>query len=286
MKRCYQGRENAPSQESDKEFFIFALKRSKIMIKDILEITGIAGEIIREGFGKNFQIEYKTNEKNLVTEIDKKSEKAIMDFISKKYPTHDILTEESGEHKKDSEYLWVIDPLDGTTNFAHGLPIFAVSIGVMKHNEIVAGAVCDVMQNIFYSAEKGSGAYANDVKLHVSANDRIGLGVLVTGFPYNVADNPDKAFERFESLTKQARAVRRLGSAATDFCYVARGVFDGFWEVSLHPWDICAGKLIVEEAGGIVTNFAGKEIDIFTQRILASNKKIHQQMIDGLKIKS
>ncbi len=264
--------------------FIFGEKLTKIMITDILEIAGIAGEIIREGFGKNFQIEYKTNEKNLVTEIDKKSENAIIDFISKKFPSHNILTEESGEHKKDSDFLWVIDPLDGTTNFAHGLPIFSVSIGVMKKNEIVAGVVYDIMRNVFYLAEKGSGSFAGDLRIKVSNNDKLGLGVLVTGFPYNVADNPDNAFEKFESLTKQARAVRRLGSAAIDFCYVANGVFDGFWEVSLHPWDICAGKLIVEEAGGIVTNFAGQEIDIFTQQVLASNKKIHQQMIDGLKM--
>jgi myo-inositol-1(or 4)-monophosphatase len=254
------------------------------MIKDILEISKIAGEIIREGFGKQFQIEFKTNEKNLVTEIDKKSEKEILNFISKKYPSHAILTEETGEIRKDSEYLWVIDPLDGTTNFAHGLPIFSVSIGVIKRNEIVAGVVYDVMQNIFYSAEKGSGAFANNKRIKVNNNDKLGLGVLVTGFPYDVADNPDKAFERFESLTKKARAVRRLGSAAIDFCYVARGVFDGFWEVSLHPWDICAGKHILEEAGGIVTDFDGNEIDIFSKRILASNQKIHQQLINGLKV--
>lgn len=254
------------------------------MINDIKEIAGIAGEIIRDGFGKKFQIEYKTNEKNLVTEIDKKSEKAIMDFITKKYSSHALLTEESGEHKKDSEYLWVIDPLDGTTNFAHGLPIFSVSIGLMKKNEIIAGVVYDVMQNIFYSAEKGSGAFANGKMLSVSKNDNLALSVLVTGFPYDVSDNPDNAFERFASLTKQARAVRRLGSAAIDFCYVARGVFDGFWEVSLHPWDICAGKLIVEEAGGLVTDFNGNEISIFTPQILASNKKIHQQMIDVLRV--
>jgi myo-inositol-1(or 4)-monophosphatase len=254
------------------------------MIKDILEIAGIAGEIIRNGFGKIFQIEFKTNEKNLVTEIDKKSEQVIMDYISKKYPTHNILTEETGEHKKNSDFVWVIDPLDGTTNFAHGLPIFAVSIGVMNKKEIVAGVVYDVMRNIFYSAEKGSGAFANDIKINVSNNDKLGLGVLVTGFPYNVAENPDYAFERFTKLTKQARAVRRLGSAAIDFCYVASGVFDGFWEVSLHPWDMCAGKLIVEEAGGLVTDFTGNEIDIFTPQILATNKKIHQQMIDGLKV--
>lgn len=254
------------------------------MIKDILEIADISGQIIRDGFGKNFQIEYKTNEKNLVTEIDKKSEKIIIDFISKKYPSHNILTEESGEYKKESDYLWVIDPLDGTTNFAHGLPIFAVSIGVMKKDEIVAGVVYDVMRNIFYFAEKGSGAFANDNKINVSNHDNLALGVLVTGFPYNVAENPDYAFERFTKLTKQARAVRRLGSAAIDFCYVASGVFDGFWEVSLQPWDMCAGKLIVEEAGGLVSDFSGKEINIFTKQILATNKKIHQQMIDGLKV--
>ncbi|GIK21941.1 MAG: inositol monophosphatase [Ignavibacteriota bacterium] len=254
------------------------------MIKDILEIAGIAGDIIRKGFGKNFQIEYKSSEKNLVTEIDKKSEYTIIEYITKKYPTHNILTEESGEHKKNSDYLWVIDPLDGTTNFAHGLPIFAVSIGVMKKNEIVAGVVYDVMRNIFYSSEKGSGSFANDAKIKVSENNKISLSALVTGFPYNVEDNPHKVFERFESLIRKARAVRRLGSAAIDFCYVANGVFDGFWEVSLFPWDICAGKLIVEEAGGIVTDFAGNEIDVFAKQIIASNKKIHQQMIDGLKI--
>ncbi|MDT3697214.1 MAG: inositol monophosphatase family protein [Ignavibacterium sp.] len=254
------------------------------MIKDILEIAGIAGDIIRHGFGKNFQIEYKSSEKNLVTEIDKKSEETILDFITKKYPTHNILTEESGEHNKDSDYLWVIDPLDGTTNFTHGLPVFAVSIGVIKKGEIVAGVVYDVMSNIYYSSEIGSGSFANGSKINVSENNNISFGVLATGFPYNVEDNPYKAFERFESLTKKARAVRRLGSAAIDFCYVASGVFDGFWEVSLHPWDICAGKLIVEEAGGIVTDFTGNRIDIFTKQILASNKKIHQQMIDGLKV--
>jgi myo-inositol-1(or 4)-monophosphatase len=281
---CYQGIENPQILIFWIRVFIFATKEMKNMIKDILEISAIAGEIIREGFGKNFQIEYKTNEKNLVTEIDKKSEKAIMNFISEKYPSHNILSEESGEHKNNSEYLWVIDPLDGTTNFAHGLPIFSVSIGVIKKNEIVAGVVYDVMQNIFYSAEKGSGSYANDLKIKVSNNNNLDLSVLVTGFPYNVADNPDKAFERFEKLTKKARAVRRLGSAAIDFCYVARGVFDGFWEVSLHPWDMCAGKLIVEQAGGLVTDFNGKPIDIFSPQILASNKKVHQQLIDGLKL--
>ena len=248
-----------------------------------------AGQVINRASNDLDLIKVSTKSPNdFVTEVDKAAEAAIIEILREAYPEYGILAEESGETagkgRDESEFQWIIDPLDGTTNFAHGLPIFSVSIGVMKKDEIVAGVVYDVMQNIFYSAEKGSGSFANDMKIKVSENDKIGLGVLVTGFPYNVADNPDKAFERFESLTKQARAVRRLGSAAIDFCYVARGVFDGFWEVSLQPWDLCAGKLLVEEAGGIVTDFYGNEIDIFTPQILASNKKIHQQMIDGLKV--
>src|SRR3989339_513613 len=226
------------------------------MINKVIQISKEAGEIVREGFGKNFSIEYKTNASNLVTEIDKKSEALIIDFIKKEFPGHSVLAEESGEHGTSSEYLWVIDPLDGTTNFAHGLPIFAVSIGVQKNGETICGVVYDIMRDEIYSAEKGSGSYCNGIKLKVNSNDDLRKSVLVTGFPYNIAENPDHAVERFIASLKAARAVRRLGSAAIDFCYVASGVFDGFWEVHLHPWDICAGKLIVEEAGGVVTNFA------------------------------
>lgn len=248
------------------------------MINDLIYIAREAGEIIREGFGKNILVEFKSGENNLVTEIDKKSEQTIIDFIQKKYPFHSILAEERGELRKDSDYLWVIDPLDGTTNFAHGLPIFSVSIGLQKNNQTIAGAVYDVMRNIVYSTEIGSGAFANDSKINVSSRDKLSQSMLVTGFPYNVKENPEKAFERFELMTCNSRAVRRLGSAAIDLCYVAAGVFEGFWEVHLHPWDICAGKLLVEEAGGIVTDFDGSEIDIFSKRILASNRFVHQKM--------
>lgn len=252
------------------------------MIDNIIEIAKQAGDIVREGFGKNFQIEYKSGENNLVTEIDKKSEQTIIEFIQKKYPTHGILAEEHGELRKNSDYLWVIDPLDGTTNFAHGLPIFSVSIGLQKKNKTIAGVVYDVMRNIIYSAEEGGGSFANGTRINVSSRNEIQQSILVTGFPYNVKENPEKAFERFEVMTKNSRAVRRLGSAAIDFCYVAAGVFEGFWEVHLHPWDICAGKLIVEEAGGVVTDFDGSEIDIYSKRILASNPFIHPGMIELL----
>lgn len=253
------------------------------MIADLITVAKEAGEIIREGFGKHFSIEFKTNESNLVTEIDKKSEKHIIDFITKKYPTHSLLTEESGELDHNSEYVWVIDPLDGTSNFAHSLPIFSVSIGLQKNGETIAGVVYDVMRNEIYSAEFGSGAYCNDVKISVNQNDSLRRSFLVTGFPYNIEENPDNAIEIFIEMIKRTRAVRRLGSAAIDFCYVAKGVFDGFWEVHLHPWDISAGKLIVEEAGGLVTNFNGDKIDIFSKQILASNGKLHEQLMSVIK---
>ena len=250
------------------------------MLNNIIEIAKEAGQIVREGFGKTVDIEFKTNESNLVTQIDKASEKKIIDYVTKEFPTHGILAEESGELKNTSEYVWVIDPLDGTTNFTHGFPIFSVSIGVQRNGITLAGVVYDVMQDTIYSAESGNGAYEENRKINVSPNDKLQRALLVTGFPYNIAENPENAFERFIALTKASRGMRRLGSAAIDFCYVAKGVFDGFWEVYLHPWDICAGKLILEEAGGIVTDFEGEIIDIFSKKIMATNKHIHGQMVE------
>lgn len=252
------------------------------MIEKIIGIAKEAGAIVREGFGKNFTVETKGSLTNLVTEYDKKSESTIINFIKKEFPGHSVLAEESGNHTSGSEYLWVVDPLDGTTNFAHGLPIFSVSIGVQRNGETIYGVVYDVMRDALYSAELGSGSFCNGRKLKVSDNSDIRKSVLVTGFPYNIAENPDHAFEHFIAFLKHARAVRRLGSAAIDFCYTAEGVFDGFWEVFLHPWDMCAGKLLVEEAGGIVTDFNGKEINIFSRQILATNNFIHKEMISIL----
>jgi myo-inositol-1(or 4)-monophosphatase len=254
------------------------------MLHKVIEVSKIAGEIIRQGFGKNFSIELKGSLTNLVTEIDKKSEAAIIGFIKKEFPGHAVLAEESGSHKTDSEYLWVIDPLDGTTNFAHGLPIFSVSIGIMKKGETICGVVYDVMNDAVFSAEKGSGAFSNGKRLAVSLNDDLRKSVLVTGFPYNISENPDQAIERFEVFLKEARAIRRLGSAALDLCYVAAGIFDGFWEVQLHPWDMCAGNLLVEEAGGSVTDFSNRPIDLSSVQILATNGKVHQSMMQMLKV--
>lgn len=253
------------------------------MLSDIINISKEAGELIRSKYETNFTLEFKTNESDLVTNVDKASEKIIVDFVKKKYPTHGIITEEGGTTVSNSEYNWVIDPLDGTVNFAHGFPMFAVSIGVQKNEETVAGVVYDVMHDVVYSAEIGSGAYENDKRIKVNENANLRHALLVTGFPYDVRENPDNALGKFVALTKASRGIRRLGSAAIDFCYVAKGVFDGFWEVHLKPWDMCAGKLIVEEAGGRVTDFHGEKINIFSKRILATNGRIHNEMISVLK---
>lgn len=253
------------------------------MLKKVIEIALEAGAAVRDGYGKKHSLEYKTNLSNFVTEVDKKSEKIIIDFVKKEFPSHSVLAEESGEHKSSSEYLWVIDPLDGTSNFAHGLPIFAVSIGVQKNNETICGVVYDVMRNEIFAAEKGSGAFCGEEKLSVSTNDDLRKSMLVTGFPYDISDNPDFAVERFNAFLKHARAVRRLGSATIDFCYVASGIFDGFWEVHLHPWDVSAGILLVQEAGGVVTDFDENEIDIYSKQFLASNGKVHDAMLEILR---
>ncbi len=252
------------------------------MLNKVIEISRIAGEIIRDGYGKQVEIEYKTNDANLVTEIDKKSEATIIEYIKKNFSGHGIIAEESGSENAESEYTWVIDPLDGTTNFAHGLPIFSVSIGVIKDKEPVYGVVYDVMRDALYAAEKGSGAFLNDKKISVNTNSNLSTSVLVTGFPYSIKENPDNAIEKFSAFLLKSRAVRRLGSAAIDMCYVAQGVFDGFWEVSLNSWDICAGTLLVQEAGGLVTDFNKNKMDIFSKQILATNGKVHDAMIEVL----
>ena len=252
------------------------------MIEKIIEISKEAGKIIRDGFRTKLTLEYKSNSSDFVTNIDKAAEYKIINFIKKEYPTHSILAEESGTENNGSKFTWVIDPLDGTMNFAHGLPIFSVSIGVMKNKVIIAGVIYDVMNNLIFSSEKGSGAFQNGRRIMVSENSDLTKSLLVTGFPYNIKDNPDFAIERFNNFLMNARGVRRLGSAAIDLCYVANGTFDGFWEVNLQPWDMCAGMLLIEEAGGRVSNFTNQNIDIYTKQLLATNGKVHTGMVKVL----
>jgi myo-inositol-1(or 4)-monophosphatase len=256
------------------------------MLQVAIEAATNAGKFLKQNIGKFKSVQQKDGQdRNLVTEIDKKSEELIIKIISSHYPSHDILAEESGNDKgKPSEYRWIIDPLDGTTNFTHGLPIFCVSIGVEYKGEMIAGVIYDPNTDELFTSEKGSGAFLNGKRIHVSHIDNIGRSILVTGFPYNIIENPDHAVEHFVNFLMKAQAVRRLGSAALDLAYLASGRFDGFWEVALQPWDMAAGVLILYEAGGVITNFSGAKFNLYEKQLLASNGTIHNQMLDVIRL--
>jgi len=242
-----------------------------------------AGKILVRNLEKPRHIEHKGSlDTNLVTETDKEVEEYIVGELRSRFPDHDILAEESGSRGSGSEYRWIIDPLDGTTNYAHGLPLFCTSIGLERRGELVLGVIYDPMRKELYSAQKGKGAFLNGRQLKVSQTLTLRESLLVTGFPYDIRSNPDHAVEHFKEFLMEARAVRRLGSAAIDFCYVAAGRFDGFWEVSLNPWDMAAGILIVLEAGGTFTDFRGEPTSIYGRSMLVSNGRIHGQMVDVL----
>ena len=254
------------------------------MIQLAIEAALAAGQFLKESVGKVLEVERKFGqETNLVTQIDKKAEEIIITMIKRKYPHHDFLAEESGSHNKESEYRWVIDPLDGTLNFTHGVPIFSVSIAVEERGEIIAGVVYEPNSGELFTAEKGKGAFLNRKPIRVSKVDTLIESLLVTGFPYTVRDNPENAIQHFVNLLMKAQGVRRLGSAAIDLCYVACGRFEGFWEVSLSPWDMAAGVLLVQEAGGRFTDFHGAPSSIYTKQVLATNGLIHEMTIEILK---
>ncbi|MBM4168529.1 MAG: inositol monophosphatase [Ignavibacteria bacterium] len=254
------------------------------MVELAIEAAREAGRLLRLHIGRPRDIEVKLGqETNLVTDADKKAEKTIIRVIKSRYPSHDFLAEESGLHNQVSDYRWIIDPLDGTTNFAHGVPIFCVSIALEHKGRIILGVVYDPNLDELFVAERGRGAFVNSRPIRVSKTSLLRESLLVTGFPYNIADNPDRAIERFVAFLKEARAVRRLGSAALDLCYVAAGRFDGFWEVFLNPWDMAAGVLLVEEAGGTFTDFRGHPSSVYDKQVLTSNGLIHDSMIRVLK---
>ncbi|MDP1677082.1 MAG: inositol monophosphatase family protein [Bacteroidota bacterium] len=252
------------------------------MINIAIEAAREAGAFLFENVGKIKNIERKIGqETNLVTEIDKQSEKLIIKKIHQHFPDQAILGEEGGAQEQKSEYRWIIDPLDGTTNFTHGLPIFCVTIGIEYKNEIVAGVIYDPNREELFTSEKGKGAFLNGKRISVSKTDSLINSLLVTGFPYNVNENPQNVIEHFVNFLPKAQGIRRLGSAALDLAYVACGRFDGYWEVSLQPWDKAAGILLVKEAGGIVTNFANSADDIiYNPNTLATNGAIHTKMLD------
>ncbi|MEK7547986.1 MAG: inositol monophosphatase family protein [Patescibacteria group bacterium] len=238
-----------------------------------------AGNLVLKGSKTPLKIT-KKGENDLVTQIDKASERLIIREIKSAFPDHSIIAEESSFKETSigsSKYIWFIDPLDGTTNFVHGLPFYSVSIALFKTNgNLVAGIVYAPALNEIFYAEEGKGAFLNGKKIHVSKTKTVKDSLLVTGFPYN-----DKKINLpyFALMLSKSQAVRRLGSAALDLCYTAAGRFDGYWEFGLKPWDIAAGALIIKEAGGLVTDTSGNLLDLFGADILATNKNIHKEMV-------
>jgi myo-inositol-1(or 4)-monophosphatase len=254
------------------------------MIQLAIEAALETGAFLKESVGKVLEVESKFGqETNLVTQIDKKAEEIIISKIKRTYPDHDFLAEESGSHNKKSDYRWIIDPLDGTLNFTHGIPLYSVSIAVEVKGVVVAGVVYEPNLGELFTAEKGKGAFLNNKPIHVSRVDTLIESMMVTGFPYTIKENPDNAVQHFVNMLMQVQGIRRLGSAAVDLCYVACGRFEGFWEVSLNAWDMAAAMLFIEEAGGRFTDLHGKPSTIYNKRVLATNGLIHDSVLEVLK---
>lgn len=248
------------------------------------EIAYGAGKILKDGFKKDKKVKYKGSI-DPVTKFDLKSEKYIISKIKKQFPTHAILAEEGTNKKTSSGFRWVVDPLDGTVNYAHRFPIYSVSIALQYQDQTIVGVVYDPHMDEKFSAGINAGATLNGKKLKVSDEKKLFRSLLATGFAYNIRSAKKNNLGMFSRMMKKAQAVRRLGSAALDLCWVAAGRLEGFWEYYLHPWDTAAAILIVSEAGGKVTKIDLGEYSIFSDQILASNTLIHKQMADVLSSK-
>lgn len=251
------------------------LKFRQTAVKAALE----AGKVLLRNRGKRNKIGYK-GEVNLVTEVDFLSEKTILKIIRENFPDHSILTEETIGQKKDSPYCWIIDPLDGTTNYAHDFPVYCISIALQKNKEIILGTVYNPLLKELFLAEKNKGAFLNGKRIFVSNTRKLSQSLLATGFPYDIRTSKENNLEYFNKFAVKAQAIRRAGSAALDLCYLAMGRFDGFWELKLSPWDTAAGILMITEAGGKVSDFSGKKFSIFSKKLVASNNWIHKQIFE------
>lgn len=249
---------------------------------DLERLARRAGEILRLGYEQKHQVEYK-GVIDLVTEVDRQSEEYLLGEIQRRFPGHQIVSEEAGLVPGHAGDEWFLDPLDGTVNYAHGIPIFTVSIAYAHNSQVVLGGVFDPMRNELFAAERGRGAWLNGRSLQVSQAIELRRSLLVTGFPYDAWSTPNNNLNFFGRFAKSTQGVRRLGSAALDLCYVAAGRFDGYWELSLKPWDIAAGSLIAAEAGATVTTLEGKT-DILTPpfSLLAAPSAIHAKMLEVL----
>ena len=221
---------------------------------------------------------------DFVTEVDKAAENAIIDVLLQAYPGHGILAEESGRERgaQDSDYVWIIDPLDGTTNFIHGFPVYAVSIALAFKGQVQQAVVYDPTRNDLFFASKGRGAFRNDKRLRVSKRIRMNEALIGTGFPFRKGDNFKRYMNMFEAVMQNCAGLRRPGAASLDLCYVAAGYYDGFFETGLHPWDIAAGSLMITEAGGLIGNFTGEADFLYQREVVAGNPKIYGQLVHTL----
>jgi myo-inositol-1(or 4)-monophosphatase len=251
------------------------------MLNFAIRVAQDAGRLLRDRLGTNIDIGHKGSI-NLVTDVDLASEKLIREAIATHHPRHQVLAEESGLSDSGSEYRWIVDPLDGTTNYAHGYPVFCVSIALECNGEVILGVVYDPMRDELFAAERGVGATLNNRAIHVSKTEDLMQSILSTGFPYDIKTSTLTNLNHWENFAMNAQALRRDGAAALDLCYVACGRFDGFWELNLSPWDTAAGALIVAEAGGRVTDFSGGTFSNYKPEVVASNGLIHERMIEVL----
>jgi len=253
-----------------------------VLLDVAVEAGRKAGSILLDHTRSGFRIEYK-NPINLVTDADHAAERCIIDHIHTQFPTHGFLAEEQGRiEQSPSPYLWIIDPLDGTTNFAHGYPAYCVSIGLEYRGRCALGVVFDPSRDDLFTATEGSGAQLNGHPIHVSNASTLDNSLLVTGFAYDIRESPRNNLDHFAKFALRAQGIRRTGSAALDLCYVAAGRFDGFWEVKLNPWDMAAGSILVKEAGGRLTDFLGRDLSLYGQELVASNGHIHHAMLTVL----
>ena len=253
----------------------------KEMMEFARQLARKAGELLAEKFSRHNPVYYKGTI-DLVTEADRMSEDLILSEIGRRYPDHGVLSEESKEKDGPSAMRWIVDPLDGTTNYAHGFPFFCVSIALEKDGEIVLGVVYDPMRDDLFEASLGGGAHLNGKKLQVSSVSDLSRGLLATGFPYDIRESRDNNLDFFAAMIVKAQAIRRPGAAALDLAYLAAGRFDGFWELKLKPWDTAAGCLLVTEAGGVLSDMTGGKWSVFSPGLVASNGLIHQQMLEVL----
>ena len=242
-----------------------------------------AGALLKDNWQKAKTIEIKTDIVDLVTNVDKASDALITEILRSRFPDHQIIAEESAVSGKPSAYRWYIDPIDGTTNFAHAFPHFAVSIGLMHESQIIVGVVYDPIKDELFCAMRGNGATLNNHPIHVSPTPTLDQSLVLTGFPYDRRKRSEYYLRFYQAFMMRTQGVRRVGSASLDLCYVACGRADAFWEWRLHPWDTAAGSLIVEEAGGKMSSFTGQPFDITGEQTLASNGWLHQEMLDVLR---